>query len=134
MPCAVKKPPGREDSPISMRAIAVGQAILPAAAFQAARRARREFSRAARRRLKAGGSHDWLPHRAARPQPSCVVRVGQTIGFCRLSGYREDSPISMRAIAVGQAILPAAAFPGGAPGSARIPARGQTPAESRRQP
>jgi hypothetical protein len=28
----------------------VGQAILPAAAFQAARR------------LKAGGSHDWLPH------------------------------------------------------------------------
>jgi len=28
----------------------VGQAILPAAAFQAARR------------LKAGGSQDWLPH------------------------------------------------------------------------
>jgi protein-disulfide isomerase len=34
----------------------VGQAILPAAAFQAA------FSDQARRRLKAGGSQDWLPH------------------------------------------------------------------------
>ena len=27
-------------------------------------------------------------HRAAEPQPSCVVRVGQTIGLCRLSGCR----------------------------------------------
>ncbi len=33
---------------------AVAQAILPAAAFQAARR------------LKAGGSQDWLPHKEAR--------------------------------------------------------------------
>jgi hypothetical protein len=33
--------------------INVGQAILPAAAFQAARR------------LKAGGSQDWLPHSEA---------------------------------------------------------------------
>jgi len=35
----------------------VGQAILPAAAFQAA------FSHSLNeRRLKAGGSQDWLPH------------------------------------------------------------------------
>jgi hypothetical protein len=33
----------------------VGRAILPAAAFQAARCADH-------RRLKAGGSQDWLPH------------------------------------------------------------------------
>jgi protein-disulfide isomerase len=39
-----------------VKAKLVGQAILPAAAFQAA------FSDQARRRLKAGGSQDWLPH------------------------------------------------------------------------
>jgi hypothetical protein len=64
-----------------MLAIAVGQAILPAAAFQAARRDRRESSCAARRRLKAGGSHDWLPHRAAEPQPS----VGMSADAARTS-------------------------------------------------
>ena len=50
--------------------------------------------------------------------------MGQTIGFCRLSGYREDSPISMRAIAVGQAILPAAAFQSAFSGSAYSPTNG----------
>jgi hypothetical protein len=37
----------------------VGQAILPAAAFQAALSGE---SRIFKRRLKAGGSQDWLPH------------------------------------------------------------------------
>jgi len=43
----------------------VGQAILPAAAFQAALSA---HARASKRRLKAGCSQDWLPH-IASPQP-----------------------------------------------------------------
>src|ERR1017187_8238604 len=46
----------------------VGKAILPAAAFQAAFRDMRESS-IPKRRLKAGGSQDWLPHKAAEPQP-----------------------------------------------------------------
>jgi len=37
----------------------VGQAILPAAAFQAAFRWNLVYGQ---RRLKAGGSQDWLPH------------------------------------------------------------------------
>src|SRR6202021_3066991 len=41
----------------------VGQAIMPAAAFQAALSDHaRVFARGARR-LKAGGSQDWLPHK-----------------------------------------------------------------------
>jgi hypothetical protein len=43
----------------------VGQAILPAAAFQAAIASHAGVARAGRR-LKAGGSHDWLPHWASR--------------------------------------------------------------------
>ena len=43
--------------------LAVGQAILPAAAFQAALSGQPESLRSvAPRRLKAGGSQDWLPH------------------------------------------------------------------------
>jgi hypothetical protein len=39
----------------------VGQAILPAAAFQAALGLARNLARGSRR-LKAGGSQDWRPH------------------------------------------------------------------------
>jgi hypothetical protein len=46
----------------------VGRAILPAAGFRRLFRARCESS-LPERRLKAGGSQDWLPHRAAAPQP-----------------------------------------------------------------
>jgi hypothetical protein len=42
------------------RSFIVGQAILPAAAFQAALLV--SFETHSQRRLKAGGSHDWLPH------------------------------------------------------------------------
>jgi hypothetical protein len=41
----------------------VGQAILPAAAFQAASSSHAQASAFAARRLKAGGSQDWLPHK-----------------------------------------------------------------------
>src|SRR5258708_3592574 len=44
------------------RATLVGQAILPAAAFQAAVPDGAPIFRLGRRRLKAGGSQDWLPH------------------------------------------------------------------------
>ena len=40
----------------------VGQAILPAAAFQAAFTRDERIFVAGERRLKAGGSQDWLPH------------------------------------------------------------------------
>jgi hypothetical protein len=40
----------------------VGQAILPAAAFQAALSGQARIPEVVRRRLKAGGSQDWLPH------------------------------------------------------------------------
>jgi hypothetical protein len=40
----------------------VGQAILPAAAFQAALSGYERVFAPAKRRLKAGGSQDWLPH------------------------------------------------------------------------
>jgi hypothetical protein len=41
----------------------VGQAILPAAAFQAALSMRHaQIFALAQRRLKAGGSQDWPPH------------------------------------------------------------------------
>jgi tetratricopeptide (TPR) repeat protein len=40
----------------------VGQAILPAAAFQAALSGHARVLAPVERRLKAGGSHDWLPH------------------------------------------------------------------------
>jgi hypothetical protein len=40
-----------------------GRAILPAAAFQAALSRRCASCRTSKRRLKAGGSQDWLPHR-----------------------------------------------------------------------
>jgi hypothetical protein len=40
-------------------AMVVGRAILPAAAFQAALSCKREIFM---RRLKVGGSQDWLPH------------------------------------------------------------------------
>jgi hypothetical protein len=42
----------------------VGQAIVPAAAFQAALSRRAGAFVRGERRLKAGGSHDWLPHKA----------------------------------------------------------------------
>jgi hypothetical protein len=41
----------------------VGRAILPAAAFQAALSDRERVLALNKRRLKAGGSQDWLPHR-----------------------------------------------------------------------
>jgi hypothetical protein len=40
----------------------VGQAILPAAAFQAASSDHARVFAPGERRLKAGGSQDWLPH------------------------------------------------------------------------
>ena len=40
----------------------VGQAILPAAAFQAAPSRDVRVFAPGKRRLKAGGSQDWLPH------------------------------------------------------------------------
>jgi hypothetical protein len=40
----------------------VGQAILPAAAFQAAYSDQGRIFNLGKRRLKAGGSQDWLPH------------------------------------------------------------------------
>jgi hypothetical protein len=40
----------------------VGQAILPAAAFQAAFPVPARILARGKRRLKAGGSQDWLPH------------------------------------------------------------------------
>ena len=40
----------------------VGQAILPAAAFQAALSDDAPIIAPSQRRLKAGGSQDWLPH------------------------------------------------------------------------
>jgi len=40
----------------------VGQAILPAAAFQAALSSHARVLAPGKRRLKAGGSQDWLPH------------------------------------------------------------------------
>jgi len=40
----------------------VGQAILPAAAFQAALSGQAQIVTLDRRRLKAGGSQDWPPH------------------------------------------------------------------------
>jgi thiol:disulfide interchange protein len=40
----------------------VGQAILPAAAFQAAGSGDTRIFKVGKRRLKAGGSQDWLPH------------------------------------------------------------------------
>jgi hypothetical protein len=43
----------------------VGQAILPAAAFQAALSGNGRVSAAGKSRLKAGCSQDWLPHREA---------------------------------------------------------------------
>jgi len=45
----------------------VGRAILPAAAFQAA------FSKKAKRRLKAGGSQDWLPHNSGLTLVELIV-------------------------------------------------------------
>jgi hypothetical protein len=48
----------------------VGQAILPAAAFQAALLG--EVRTFGKRRLKAGGSQDWLPH--VSPEPVRMVR------------------------------------------------------------
>jgi len=47
----------------------VGQAILPAAAFQAAQTRILTFGK---RRLKAGSSQDWLPH--VSPGPVRMVR------------------------------------------------------------
>jgi hypothetical protein len=41
----------------------VGQAILPAGAFQAASYSHARISAPGKRRLKAGGSQDWLPHK-----------------------------------------------------------------------
>jgi len=46
------------------------RAILPAAAFQAASPACGRVFVHGKRRLKAGGSQNWLPHRAAEPQPN----------------------------------------------------------------
>ena len=43
-------------------ALFVGQAILPAAAFQAALRGHERAFVIGRGRLKAGCSQDWLPH------------------------------------------------------------------------
>jgi hypothetical protein len=45
----------------------VGQAILPAAAFQAAYSGRKRVFASGERRLKAGGSQDWLPHKPSSP-------------------------------------------------------------------
>ena len=42
--------------------LVVGQAILPAAAFQAALSKHARVFAPAQRRLKAGGTQDWLPH------------------------------------------------------------------------
>jgi hypothetical protein len=50
------------------RADFVGQAMLPAAAFQAALGPARNLARASRR-LKAGGSQDWLPHISRTSKP-----------------------------------------------------------------
>jgi hypothetical protein len=43
--------------------VAVGQAILPAAAFQAALLGRDRSFTTGKCRLKAGCSQDWLPHK-----------------------------------------------------------------------
>jgi hypothetical protein len=48
-----------------MRDLLVGQAILPAAAFQAALASNRRVSNPGKGRLKAGCSQDWLPHTEA---------------------------------------------------------------------
>jgi hypothetical protein len=45
-----------------MTVITVGQAILPAAAFQAALLGEPRILTFGKRRLKAGSSQDWLPH------------------------------------------------------------------------
>src|ERR1035437_5549368 len=60
----------KADVPLHFRTSAarddfVGQAILPAAAFQAALARHVRVSAPRGRRLKAGGSQDWLPHNAA---------------------------------------------------------------------
>jgi hypothetical protein len=47
---------------LSIFCIVVGQAILPAAAFQAALSSDARVIALCQRRLKAGGSQDWLPH------------------------------------------------------------------------
>ncbi len=52
----------------------VGQAILPAAAFQAALSEDARVFIPEKRRLKAGGSQDWLPHNGQRD--SFVDRSG----------------------------------------------------------
>jgi hypothetical protein len=44
----------------------VGRAILPAAGFQAALSGRVRVFTPDERRLKAGGSQDWLPHNSSR--------------------------------------------------------------------
>jgi hypothetical protein len=59
-------PAGTSDRPSQHSAIVVGQAILPAAAFQSAHSSDVEVFALAGRRLKAGGSPDWLPHRRCR--------------------------------------------------------------------
>ena len=63
----------------------VGRAIMPAAAFQAARSCYERTLVHAKRRLKAGGSQDWLPHKAAEPQPNVIRRPKRRQG-CRRCG------------------------------------------------
>jgi len=60
------------------RATLVGQAILPAAAFQAAVPDGAPIFKLGRRRLKAGGSQDWLPHFLTKQ-----LALGQQVNLCR---------------------------------------------------
>jgi hypothetical protein len=53
----------------------VGQAILPAAAFQAALLSEPRILTFGKRRLKAGGSQDWLPH----VLPGLIRMAGSTV-------------------------------------------------------
>ena len=50
-------------------AFVVGQAILPAAAFPGGSWGRRRVLVSRKSRLKAGCSHDWLPHYSCRQTP-----------------------------------------------------------------
>ncbi len=62
----------------------VGWAILPAAAFQAALPGHARACALGKRRLKAGGSQDWLPHDLCRAVTRPKVS-GIGISACRSS-------------------------------------------------
>jgi Beta-lactamase len=71
--------------PSQHSSIVVGQAILPSASVQAARSDDAGVFAHARRRLKGGGSQNWLPHKLCRwPIASKLYDIGPRLPFSQI--------------------------------------------------